>query len=84
MAGEWHCAAGRTAFFGGQWREPCELPTENHHVIISVDVRIELCDTHFHEVNAANLVTDPYISEDGAEHLAEEDRRRMERGKGKL
>lgn len=80
----WQCAAGRTAFYGGLWREPCELPTEHQHVIIAANARVELCDTHFAEAHADGLVSDPYVSRDVAEHMAEEERRRLEKGKGRL
>ena len=80
----WECAAGRTAFFDGAWTAPCGLPTEHHHVIIAVDTRIELCDTHFAEVNAAGLISDPYVSEEEAARLEEQDRRRTEQGRGRL
>lgn len=67
---DWVCAAGRSAFFGGRWKLPCFLPTEHQHVLIAPEVRINLCDTHISEAIAAGHITDPYISEEGAEHLA--------------
>lgn len=81
---DWKCAAGRTAFFHGAWTEPCELPTEHQHHIITGIMNVDLCDTHFAQVNAAGLVTDPYITRDAAEQKAVEDRRRLARGKGIL
>lgn len=84
MSGDWQCAAGRTAFYGGLWTEPCELLTFHQHTIIAVGHRIQLCDTHFKRALADGLVTDPYISEDVAMKMAEEDRRQLEQRKGKL
>lgn len=73
--GPWECASGRTAFFGGRWKFPCFEPTEHQHTIVTGIGRVELCDKHFAEVNAAGLVTDPYISEEGAERLVELERK---------
>ena len=64
MADDRHeCHAGRTAFFGGAWTEPC--PNRARHAIGSPEAEpIWLCDEHFNDVNAANLVTEPNIDED--------------------
>lgn len=69
---DWICSAGRTAFFGGRWKFPCFEPTEHEHRIFSPGFRIDLCDKHFAEVHALGLITDPYISKEGAEHLAKQ------------
>lgn len=71
----WVCAAGRTAFFGGRWGLPCFEPTEHQHAVISGLGRVQLCDKHFAEVNEAGLITDPYVSEDGAGRLVDLERK---------
>jgi len=57
------CDAGRTAFFGGRWGEPCPAPAI--HVIGSPDAEpIRLCDEHFGQVNEAGLVDDVNIGDE--------------------
>lgn len=54
------CHAGRTAFFGGAWSAPC--PSEGTQYIGSPEAEpIILCESHFKEVMAAGLVTEPNI-----------------------
>lgn len=68
------CDAGRRAFFGGKWKgiEPC--PNIGRHLIGSPGgVQLRFCDTHFEEVNAAGLVTEPYVGEQGFERRMAED-----------
>jgi hypothetical protein len=56
------CHAGRSAFFGGRWQEPC--PQGARHYIGSPKADpIALCDAHFREVNDAGLVSEPDIGE---------------------
>jgi hypothetical protein len=58
-----YCDAGWRAFFGGRWRTYCS--EVGRHVIGSeskVSAAV-LCDAHFAEVEAAGLVTNPYIGE---------------------
>jgi hypothetical protein len=55
------CHAGRTAFFGGSWTQPC--PEPGRHAIGSPNTDpIRLCDEHFRQVNEAGLVTEPFIA----------------------
>ena len=63
VAERFPCAAGRSAFFGGQWAEPCPEKAIHHIGPPGADP-IRLCDGHFIEVNAAGLVTDPNLDED--------------------
>jgi hypothetical protein len=60
MGAQHPCAAGRSAFFGGKWREPC--PNVGRHAIGSpAREPVWLCDLHFAEVSEAGLVAEPYI-----------------------
>lgn len=62
------CEAGRTAFFSGQWDNipPCTALGRNCIHGLGQRVRfldrsvIYLCDGHFHEVNAAGLIIEPF------------------------
>lgn len=45
------CEAGRTAFFGGKWAEPCEEEAENQ-ISSPHEETIMLCDKHFQDVTA--------------------------------
>lgn len=60
------CMAGRHAFFGGRWTEPCTLPLVGGRIhVIGVDGMtgtISLCDHHFLEVQRAGLVAEPHIT----------------------
>jgi hypothetical protein len=68
------CAAGRTSFFGGRWREPC--PQNARHSIGSPRAEpIWLCDEHFTEVDDAGLVAEPNLTE--AEFQRREQARRQ-------
>jgi hypothetical protein len=54
------CHAGRSAFFGGRWQEPC--PNYARHYIASPESDpIVLCDGHFEQVNEAGQVKEPYL-----------------------
>ena len=56
--------AGREAEFGGRWTEPC--PELGRNLIASEGPElpvIHLCDGHFAEVNAAGMVTEPFVGE---------------------
>lgn len=64
------CFAGRKAFFGGRWTEPCPYDGDAyHHVFAPGDIEIVLCPDHFDQVLEAGLVSQPYISREGAEHF---------------
>lgn len=58
------CMAGRAAFFGGRWRDPC--PEDGRHVIgfEGSPIVIRLCDLHFGQVHAEGLVTEPNVDPD--------------------
>jgi hypothetical protein len=56
------CAAGRSAFFGGSWTEPCDR-TSIHSIGSPKAEPIWLCDEHFQEVKAAGLVKEAFIDE---------------------
>jgi hypothetical protein len=56
------CAAGRTAFFGGRWTEPCENGGR-HSIGHPGGDPVRLCDVHFEQVNAVGLVNEPNMSE---------------------
>lgn len=56
------CDAGRSAFFGGRWREPC--PNYARHHIASPEADpITLCDEHFRQVDEAGMVKEPDLGE---------------------
>lgn len=65
------CMAGELAFFGGAWKgKPCDqsqiVLTGRVHMIGSPGLQrpIQLCDTHFMEVQTAGLVEEPYLTMD--------------------
>ncbi len=57
------CWAGRKAFFGGRWNHlpPCEQIGRNQIGTELGPACVFLCDEHFDQVNAAGLVTEPYL-----------------------
>lgn len=57
------CMAGRSVFFGGRWKQPCEEPLFGRiHVIAAPGSQeILLCDKHFMQVQGAGLVDEPYV-----------------------
>ena len=57
------CHAGRSAFFGGRWQEPCPN-YGRHHIASPTAAPIVLCDGHFQQVNEANLVKEPYLGKE--------------------
>lgn len=61
------CWAGRKAFFGGRWTVPCR--EFGIHLILSAPgaPEVELCEQHFQQVNAAGLVTMPYVGSSESE-----------------
>lgn len=65
------CGAGRYAFFGGRWSEPCNEPLRGRIHVIGSDHGVEMrfCDKHFRELLKAGLVEEPYISPEGFEKL---------------
>lgn len=74
MATEDVCVAGRTAFFGGRWTEPC--PLEAIHRVVSSNMTIDLCDPHFQQVHQAGLISAPYLSgPEEAERYRQSERR---------
>lgn len=62
------CDAGRRAFLGGKWKGIAPCPNIGRHVIGSPGgVELHFCDAHFEEINAAGLVEEPYVGEQGFE-----------------
>jgi len=58
------CEAGRTAFLGGRWREPCQDRGPIRHQITSPgNDPLVLCDAHFQQVYDADLIDEPYIGQ---------------------
>jgi len=57
------CSAGRTAHFGGRWREPCNANAV-HYIASPGTEPIALCDQHFRQVSDAGLVKEPNIGEE--------------------
>ena len=67
------CQAGRSAFFGGRWQDPC--PNRAQHYIGSpADEPIALCDVHFREAYDANLVSEQNV---GEKEYARRERQRL-------
>lgn len=74
------CASGRQADYGGRWLLPCHIPySKNVHRLITAELELTFCDTHMFELIEAGLITDPFISEEGARKLVEDDIRLMRR-----
>lgn len=68
------CASGRQADFGGKWRLPCHIPySKNVHRLITAAIELTFCDDHMMELIEAGLITDPFITEEGARKLVDED-----------
>jgi hypothetical protein len=74
------CHAGRSAFFGGRWQEPCPNYAR-HHIGSPTADPIVLGDEHFQQVNEAGLVTEPFL--DPQEYKHRERQRAGERSKGR-
>jgi hypothetical protein len=55
------CAAGRYAFFGGRWANDLCVDEGNHVIGTELGAGVRLCDWHFAEVNAAGLVSQPFM-----------------------
>lgn len=73
---EFTCSAGREADFGGRWLVPCNVAESPHcHRLITAVGEWRFCEAHMKELIAAGLISDPYVSEEGAEMLAERERR---------
>jgi hypothetical protein len=72
------CHAGRSAFFGGRWQEPCPNYARNHIGSPEADPII-LCDDHFRQVNEAGMVKEPNIGPQ--EYERREQQRAAERRK---
>ena len=56
------CAAGKTAFFGGRWSEPCGGLGRNTVGSPGADP-VPLCDEHFRQVQEAGLIAEPNITD---------------------
>lgn len=72
----WECQAGREADFGGRWLLPCtETHSEHRHHLVTIIGTFDFCDKHMIELIEAGLITDPYISHEGAGKLVDDERR---------
>lgn len=79
---EFTCESGRAADFGGRWLLPCFIPfSKNQHTLITVAGTWVFCDTHMEELIASGLITDPYISEEGAQQLVKMERNELMRNR---